>query len=704
MNNTSGSKMNTQTNVEDSIFIQRLNYFRLAKLYRAFSGMIKRAFDFIVALFGLLLLSPMFMLVAFWIKRDTPGPVFYRGPRVGRNGNIFKMLKFRTMFENSESYSGPRLTVKGDARITPLGAWLRDTKINELPQLWNVLVGEMSLVGPRPEDPEIAKLWPEDALSKISSVRPGITSPASILYHDEERLLATKDGIKGFYESVLPEKIRLDLLYVRHHSFFSDLDTIFGTLFILVPRWAKLDSDMPETHFFAGPFARIGHRYFSWFLVDLVTSLAVIAGSAVLWRAQFPLNWGVQSIFFLGVILAFLFSGVNAIAGLNRIVWSSATTEDALGVILSSVCVTLLILGLNYLESIYRWLGPPRLPTFMIVVIGLLSGASFIFTRYRIRLLSIIANWWLSIRRNKMILGERLLVVGDGEAGRMATWLLNRPKYRTAFTVVGVINDNDPTQNGMRVNGYWMLGGSKDIPSIIKRHDVGVILSTSPLVARERTDYIFDLCRENNVKLIFLNDLITMVDQKVTKPIENYEYPAWLEERLAFKAMYDPITGLPNRYLFQDRIKHSLANAKVTKSHLAVMFIGIKREKFEADKLGRVFNDQILIDVAGRLAKCGKESDTLAYLGNNQFALVLEDISDESIPEAVAKRILGSFSEPVKMDQADVPIQVKIEIKISKDSDGYDEFETLWQTEIENRHFTRKTTEAIDRYDNAMGK
>jgi diguanylate cyclase (GGDEF)-like protein len=177
-----------------------------------------------------------------------------------------------------------------------------------------------------------------------------------------------------------------------------------------------------------------------------------------------------------------------------------------------------------------------------------------------------------------------------------------------------------------------------------------------------------------------------------------------LEERLAIKAMYDAITGLPNRYLFQDRMKHSLANAKVTKSRLAVMVIRIKRDNFEADQLGRVFNDQILIDVAGRLARCGKESDTLAYLGNNLFALVLEDIADESVPEAVANRILGSLSDPVKLDQVDVPIQVKIDIKVSKDSDGYDEFEALWQTEIEDRHFTRKNTEAIDRYDNAMGK
>jgi FlaA1/EpsC-like NDP-sugar epimerase len=258
-----------------------------------------------------------------------------------------------------------------------------------------------------------------------------------------------------------------------------------------------------------------------------VTSLAVIDGSAFLWRTQFPLNWGVKNIFLLGTLLALLFSGVNSIAGLNRIVWTQATAEDAFGLVLSTGFVTGLILLLNYLNSVYQWLGLPSLPTLMIVVIGFLSGSSFIFTRYRIRLLSIFANWWLSLRRNTLVLGERLLVVGYGEAGQIAIWLLSRPMYRTAFSIVGVINDNDPTKYGMRINGYWMLGGIKDIPAIIKRYDIGVILSTIPTASWEKTEYIFDLCQKNNIRLISLNDLMLMVNQQLTQPTGSYEYPVW---------------------------------------------------------------------------------------------------------------------------------------------------------------------------------
>src|SRR5512135_2304417 len=190
------------------------------------SGMFKRAFDFVAALIGLILLSPVFALIAMLIKRDSPGPVFYWGPRIGRHGVIFNMLKFRTMYEDPRSYQGPRVTCKQDGRITPLGRWLRDTKLNELPQLWNVLVGDMSLVGPRPEDPSIGKTWPINIARDILQVRPGITSPASVLYRDEENMLPAAEVMRRYLHELSPDKMRLDQLYVRYRSFWLDLDII----------------------------------------------------------------------------------------------------------------------------------------------------------------------------------------------------------------------------------------------------------------------------------------------------------------------------------------------------------------------------------------------------------------------------------------------------------------------------------------------
>jgi diguanylate cyclase (GGDEF)-like protein len=340
----------------------------------------------------------------------------------------------------------------------------------------------------------------------------------------------------------------------------------------------------------------------------------------------------------------------------------------------------------------------------MIIVIGLVSQVTFMITRYRLRVLTMIANRWITLRRNALALGERVLVIGDGEAGKIATWLLTRPVYRTAFSIVGVINDNDPTINGMRVNGYWILGSIKDIPAIIKRYDVGIILSTAPSAAQEINEYIFDLCQIHNIRLIFLNDLMLMVDRQVTQPLGGFEYPIWLDERLEFKAMHDAITGLPNRYLFQDRIKRSLAFAKRYNSRLAVLFITIEKKNIQTDKLGRKYGDQILMEVAKRLASCERGSDTLAYVGKNKFAVILENISDEGTPQVVAKRILALLSEPMKVENLDVQLHYIVNINVCMDSKGYDDLETLCKTEIEMQYIAKPKTEAINSYDSAMGK
>src|SRR4030042_6338557 len=155
---------------------------------------------------------------------------------MGRGGKPFKILKFRTMHERPASYTGLRITAQDDPRITSLGRWLRDSKLNELPQFWNVVKGDMSLVGPRPEDPDIAAQWSDDLRSEILSVRPGVTSPASVIYRNEERLLNGSQVMDTYLEDILPSKLRLDQLYVRHRSFWGDLDVLFWTALVLVPR------------------------------------------------------------------------------------------------------------------------------------------------------------------------------------------------------------------------------------------------------------------------------------------------------------------------------------------------------------------------------------------------------------------------------------------------------------------------------------
>ncbi|HEX6361322.1 MAG TPA: sugar transferase [Albitalea sp.] len=198
--------------------------------------MAKRLFDLVLAGLGLLVLAPLLIAIAAWIKLDSPGPVFFRQERVGRFGVPFRIHKFRTM-THAPARGGPQITVGADARITRAGAWLRRAKLDELPQLIDVLLGRMSLVGPRPEVPRYVAIYPAELRDKVLSVRPGITDFASIQFRDESALLArAADPEREYTEVVMPAKLRLAAEYVDRATLATDLRLIGRTLKALVSR------------------------------------------------------------------------------------------------------------------------------------------------------------------------------------------------------------------------------------------------------------------------------------------------------------------------------------------------------------------------------------------------------------------------------------------------------------------------------------
>ena len=189
--------------------------------------MLKRAFDVASSAAGLAVLAPVFLIVAVLIKARDRGPVFFRQERVGRHGRPFRIHKFRTM---RVANAGALITSADDARITPVGAFLRRTKLDELPQLIDVLRGDMSVVGPRPEVPRYVALWGDAARAEILSVRPGISDPAAIAFRNEQDELAAADDPERHYvEVILPQKVAMYLDYVRTRSFAGDLRVIFRT-------------------------------------------------------------------------------------------------------------------------------------------------------------------------------------------------------------------------------------------------------------------------------------------------------------------------------------------------------------------------------------------------------------------------------------------------------------------------------------------
>lgn len=200
---------------------------------------IKYIFDRFMALIGLLILWPVLLVVAIMIRIKMPsGPVIFKQKRIGHNGKLFTMYKFRSM---TVGHNGSSVSIAGESRITPLGTKLRHYKLDELPELWNVLIGDMSFVGPRPDVPGYAdQLKGKDR--EVLKLRPGITGPASLKYRDEEDLLAKQiDPQKYNDEVIFPDKVRINLYYLHHYSFIKDIEMIFCTV---LGRRMKYDNEI----------------------------------------------------------------------------------------------------------------------------------------------------------------------------------------------------------------------------------------------------------------------------------------------------------------------------------------------------------------------------------------------------------------------------------------------------------------------------
>ena len=190
----------------------------------------RRLLDLAASASGLVLLSPLFAVLAVAVKASSAGPVFHRGERIGRGGKAFTLYKFRSMRVGD---SGPAITRAGDPRVTAVGRFLRRTKLDELPQLINIAIGDMSLVGPRPEAPRYVAMYDEEQ-RRILSVRPGLTSPASLAFRSEEEQLVGPDWERLYVETIMPAKLRIDLEYIGRRTLASDLRVIARTVAALL--------------------------------------------------------------------------------------------------------------------------------------------------------------------------------------------------------------------------------------------------------------------------------------------------------------------------------------------------------------------------------------------------------------------------------------------------------------------------------------
>jgi diguanylate cyclase (GGDEF)-like protein len=629
---------------------RRLIY--LQSLISAMNVIAIRLMDIVLSLFGLLLLSPLFLVLGLLIKKDTPGPVFYRGMRAGRKGIPFHIYKFRTMYERPESYSGPKVTAQDDDRITHLGKWLRDTKLNELPQLWNVLIGDMSIVGPRPEDPQIAKDWPEVIRKELLSVRPGITSPASVLYRNEEELLKSKDVMDRYLMDILPSKLRFDQLYVRNRTLVTDLDVIMLTGVALIPRLKRYS--VPEHLLYWGPLSVFIHRYVSWFFIDLVFSLVAVGTAGVIWRLDDPLNLGLGLALGIALVMALLFSMINALAGLNRIQWSRARAIDGLDLAVSTGLVTVALFLLNLL-----WKPYPLLPRAMVVVAGAFSFFGFIGARYRSRLITGLFGRWVRFRMGAIrSLDERALIVGTGDAADFAAWLLQKGNFARAFSIVGMVDD-DPRKLGTQIDGHRIICQTKDIPAIVEKYDIGLILFAMSDEDREEQERTLAICSSMPSRLVMISDLLDTL--KVHFPASELEKDQMLGKVLRNSSI-DKLTGVWNRTQFLKLAEVEFPRAKRYGRPLSIILITLGFKGLDHQEQVNGDENQILKWVAECCKQNTRQIDILGRYEEDEFVLLLPE-TDLTAAQFVAKRLrksIGMRSSEFQNQHGNFQVQVHV--------------------------------------------
>jgi len=344
-----------------------------------------------------------------------------------------------------------------------------------------------------------------------------------VLYRDEEKRLNGAGFMQIYLEDILPSKLRLDQLYVRYHSFSNDLDVLFYTLLILLPRLKK--TSPPEESLIVGPFSNFGRRHFSWFAVDTLTTLVAISLVGLLWRSFGPLNVGWLTALIFGILFALIFSFTSALFGLQKIYWSRSSGTQALDLLPPVGIATAIILLINQYVLMVDPQDPyqvvisipnlqPLFPISMILLAAALSLVGFVLVRYRSRLITGLATRWVNMRGKAPPAQERALIIGSGETGQYVSLMLTAGYYRDMLKIVGFVDD-DFYKLDSRIQGINVIGRCRDIPELVSKYDIGVIIYAIHNITNKGRREILDLCYKTPARTVFFPDIPIIFNDSV---------------------------------------------------------------------------------------------------------------------------------------------------------------------------------------------
>jgi lipopolysaccharide/colanic/teichoic acid biosynthesis glycosyltransferase len=440
--------------------------------------MLTRTLDICLALFGLLILMLMLPVIGLLIKFDSEGPVFYRCDRVGKNGKIFKMLKFRTMYETSTPL-GASVSAQGDPRVTQIGRFLRRTKLNEFPQFLNILKGDMTLVGPRPESPDLAAAYPPEAHA-IFSVKPGLAGPNQILgRNEEERYPQGVDPTKYYIQAILPLKLPLDLEYIQNKSLLLDLKYLFLVVKVTITgaiNWQYVRDNLSQI---------------SLLITD---SLCCLLSFQLAFFFRFkellplgphPAAWEILPLILLiRLPLLAYFGGYQTVI---RYLGLSDLKQLFLGVSLGSIGLLMGAWLAGFSLAVY---GRTVFALDWLCLILLLCGY-----RALIKSVQLYHDNKKKVNNSKP---RRALIWGAGDEGRWCLRYLGQNP--DPYEVVGFI-DGNPKMRNRTIDGLKVLGNHYHLDVLVRLHEIQEIFIAGPGVSDSQMDIVRELHDQGSITL-----------------------------------------------------------------------------------------------------------------------------------------------------------------------------------------------------------
>jgi lipopolysaccharide/colanic/teichoic acid biosynthesis glycosyltransferase len=437
-----------------------------------------RIIDILLSVFGLIILLPFLPVIAFFIKVDSKGPVFYACKRVGQGGRIFNMYKFRTMYETPVQL-GPSLSPQGDPRVTPVGRILRRLKLNEFPQFFNVLKGDMTLVGPRPEAPDLAAAYPEDS-KVLFTVKPGLAGPNQILGRNEEEFYPPGvDPVQFYIEHILPKKIPIDMQYIADKSLMKNFKYIFLAVRVTLTKAINrqhLWENRSQVYLMLADMATcafsftLAHllRYESFSSRESLQVFLILLPLAVLVRLPIFIYFGLYHtlIRHLSIFdIKRIFKGV-AFSSLIMVALS----------FLSGLAITTKPMVSSYSRSVFLidWV----LLTILLVMLRLFLKKMYL--RYR--------------AADDPKDAKRVLIWGAGDGGELCLRYLEK-NQNPSYNVVGFLDD-DSWKRGRQIGGYKILGDRHHLKILAQLYKIQEVLVAIPSVTLEELQKIIAFCQE----------------------------------------------------------------------------------------------------------------------------------------------------------------------------------------------------------------